>query len=135
MGSHKAAQDLLNTTMETLTLSISLWVISSGKSYFTIQQGHKACPEHTGEPRIPVRDNLLWHPKLADPVIKEQLGGGFSIQGSSTWNEAHELAEPIHHSEDCVNSTLSHWQMRDEVHRDLLKRLRRRGKRLQQTNW
>ena len=76
---NKAPQYLLNATVKPLALPICLRMIRCRHCYLTVKQRHETCPEQTGEPGISVGYYFLRHPKLANPLVKEEPRGSFSI--------------------------------------------------------
>jgi hypothetical protein len=69
----KTSQNLLNTSMVTLSKAICLRVITSAHSNSTLQLSTKRLPKGRLELHISITNDLTGNTKSTQPMIKEQL--------------------------------------------------------------
>ena len=120
---NSTTQNLLHRAVEPLRLPISLRMIRTWHCNFTIQQTHKRCPKPRSEPWIPITNDLAWHSKPTNPILKKQCS---HLRGCHSINSRYKnniLGIPVNNSKDPSEPTLSLRQLENKVHGYLLKRL------------
>ena len=126
-------EDLLDRTVSTFALAISLRVISRREPKRSTQGVVGSTPKVAREAGIPVRDDSVLQTVSAEDGFEVDVGYVVSITSLLGRLEHSHLGESVHEGDDCIIALLSPRQISDEVHGHLLPGLGRKRNRLKES--
>ena len=120
--------------MKTLSQTISLRVKRSTHCNSTLQLFHKTLPKFWLKSSITVTNYFLRHTKSTNPMFKQQLSSLIRIYSTFARNKSNHSTKTINYSKNTIITTLTNRQIKNKIHTNMFKWLRRVLKRLQQAN-
>ena len=94
---HKAAKKCLDALVDTLYLTVRLWMVGEAELKLGVCCLEQIFPKVTGKYAVAVGDNSSRKTVKAIHLVHENLGNRGCCKRMAQWNEVGKLGELIHH--------------------------------------
>ena len=133
LGACVATQDLFHAPVESLSQAIRLWMVARRHGHTCVQCLGQGLPEFRLKSWIPIRNDLFWASKSAQPMFKEQVSSLWSCNVRIAGNKPAQAREPIHDAKNCIKAACGSWEVHYKIHWHMLKTCAWIFNRVQQT--